>query len=1564
MSERSSAKYSTNLQSKTPAFSDELFPRKKQLTCAIKAKRSSGQYRPIPFRLPRLALFAVLVAVITVSHALAVPPSATTNAATNITSSGAVFNGTINPNGSTTNVYFEYGNTTSYGNFTGSANFSGTSSIAVQSTLSGANPNTTFHYRVVAGSSGGAAYGNDVSFTTLGNAPGATTNAATNVGSGSATLNGTVNPNGGATTTYFQFGLSTDYGATTSSSNVGSGISSVSVHADTGPIQPNQTFHYRAVATNNSGTTYGQDLTFVTSAMAPSATTDAATSVTSTSAQVNATVNPNGSTTSVYFQYGLTSSYGSQNTPANFSGTSPLPILAQMSGLNPSTTYHYRVVASNNGGTTYGGDMSFATSGSAPIATTNAATNITSSSAILNGTVNPNGGATTTYFQFGLSTDYGATTSSSNVGSGTSAVSFQTSTGAIQPGQTFHYRLVATNAAGTAYGNDLTFTTLNDAPYALTNAASNVAANSFQGNGTINPNGLSTTAYFQYGLTPNYTTSSPPGTFTGSANLSVFATLNTNIQPNTTYHYRVVASSSAGTTYGNDIVLTTPGGPTPSPTTTPTPIPTATVSSTPTATPSITPTATPIVQVFLSLHSLRTDAISNVANADVDDPLLPAPDETRLGASQPSAEKGLVADGVTPLLIEIDSLSAPAQSTTFNVIASVSSGSMKTGGPDLKTLHHPAGSAANFSTSGTVVLSSTHPTGFAYISAIRCEDVKEELSVNLTVQQSDAPSNIKQLSFEIRRPPVVLVHGFDSDKRTWSEEFLNALSESRHRSSSPGDNFVVPINYGVDPGSGDPKFRNRTGSFTSLAQDLDLVLSSQIETTQIAGTGAVGTYKDWALTRYDLICHSQGGVLARMLCTTNAKTAFGVYNEFISERNANRGRFRRIITIGSPQNGSRLSYYVSKLQTSLSGYSIPANLIAALGYLQEKFSPFGHDIGLINNAGYQVESEAKFHIIRGQINGGRTTGASGEIPPPCYWLVGLDEHYPLIFGPTIGSVVLPRGSDGVVDFESQTAAQPEGGVVSTVTIDVSHSGPEFLSGVPTNSTETGSPEVATEAIVYLDQTLIGPVLTFGSFRLPFLLGDSDRDAIDKVVPGTLRRDILSVSGGATLTGKQSGAAPPSTSLELGLTPDASEPFQGNAHWSVEVFGPRGVSTDGLTLQVDPADSTRATLYVDEGVEGDVIIYGNYFSTNGRLVFGTPVVAVSRPVGANLIGISIEPSTATVSVGDHFPFQIWGDYDNGERALLYEPVGDAAQYTSSNPLIVSVGTDNRFSADAVGTATVHVAFRGLTAESIVVVKDPLTSRLANIATRGNVGTGDNALIAGFIITGTQSKKIIVRGIGSSLPLADRLANPTLELRDSSGALLDSNDNWVDSPNKQAIIDSTVQPTNDLESAIVATLPANGSNYTAVLRGTNDGTGIGVVEAYDLDQTVDSKLANISTRGFVDTGDSAMIGGMIITGGTSTSVLVRAMGPSLTDAGVSNALQDPTLELYDGNGALITLNDNWRETQEGEILGTSIPPTDDRESAVLVTLPPGAYTAIVRGKDNSTGVALVEAYQLGN
>jgi len=261
---------------------------------------------------------------------------------------------------------------------------------------------------------------------------------------------------------------------------------------------------------------------------------------------------------------------------------------------------------------------------------------------------------------------------------------------------------------------------------------------------------------------------------------------------------------------------------------------------------------------------------------------------------------------------------------------------------------------------------------------------------------------------------------------------------------------------------------------------------------------------------------------------------------------------------------------------------------------------------------------------------------------------------------------------------------------------------------------------------------------------------------------------------------------------------------------------------------------------------------------------------------------------------------------------------------------------------------------------VVEGTGLSGLFGNISTRLRVDTGNNVLIGGFIVTGTQAKRVIVRAIGPSLSsfFSGVLTDPVLELRDSSGALIRSNDNWRN--DQEAEINATgIPPSNELESAIVATLPAGNSAYTAIVRGVNDGTGIGVVEVYDLDQAVDSRLANISTRGLVQTGDDVLIGGLIVLGQNSLRVIVRAIGPSLP---VTGALGNPTLELRDGNGVLVAANDDWRSDQEAEIIATTIPPTNDLESAIVRTLSPSSYTAIVRGVGNTTGVALVEGYGL--
>lgn len=264
---------------------------------------------------------------------------------------------------------------------------------------------------------------------------------------------------------------------------------------------------------------------------------------------------------------------------------------------------------------------------------------------------------------------------------------------------------------------------------------------------------------------------------------------------------------------------------------------------------------------------------------------------------------------------------------------------------------------------------------------------------------------------------------------------------------------------------------------------------------------------------------------------------------------------------------------------------------------------------------------------------------------------------------------------------------------------------------------------------------------------------------------------------------------------------------------------------------------------------------------------------------------------------------------------------------------------------------------------VIVFEPPRALALNISTRLQVQTGDNALIAGFIVTGTAGKKVLIRGIGPSLSAAGisgALQDPAIELRNSSGALVNGNNNWKDT--QQAAIEATgAAPSDPRESAFLITLGAG--SWTVVLRGVGNTSGVGLVEVYDLDSTSNSQLANISTRGVVQTGENVMIGGFIIGSGNGGARLaIRALGPSLSAAGVANPLADPTLTLRDGNGAVISFNDNWGDTNATEIHDAHIAPSNLAESAMIVTVAPGNYTAVVAGRNSGTGVGLVEVYNL--
>ncbi len=350
---------------------------------------------------------------------------------------------------------------------------------------------------------------------------------------------------------------------------------------------------------------------------------------------------------------------------------------------------------------------------------------------------------------------------------------------------------------------------------------------------------------------------------------------------------------------------------------------------------------------------------------------------------------------------------------------------------------------------------------------------------------------------------------------------------------------------------------------------------------------------------------------------------------------------------------------------------------------------------------------------------------------------------------------------------------------------------------------------------------------------------------------------------------------------------------------------------------------------------------------------------ASPAHQTITSTSVAPMFLVASVNDPMPHtqlpDMVGALQAGGNIVTTYPV------LSRYEQLIIPGDLHEFAYWDYPDATVKNASIAFLNAALAQVPASAPAQLLNISSRLQVQTGDRVLVAGFIINGAVPKKVIIRGLGPSLQGAGgALADPVLELHGAGGSLITTNDNWQDTQKSQ--IEATgIPPSSALESAIVATLPPG--PYTAVLSGKNGGIGVGLVEVYDLDATPGNSLANISTRGLVETGNNVIISGFIL-GGTlgDDTILVRALGPSLGGDGVANALADPILSVYNDEGTQVASNDNWQATQQRAIQDAGLAPTNPSEAALLITLPPGNYTALVAGVNGATGVGLIEVYDL--
>jgi len=393
--------------------------------------------------------------------------------------------------------------------------------------------------------------------------PSLSTTPASKITTTTATSGGVIADDGGSTITANGVCWGKTENPTIEGSKTNESVSSGQFVSNLTGLDAGTTYHVRAYATNVVGTSYGADMTFLTLGQAPSGLTQPPSNVTAVTATLNATVNPNDLSTTVTFEYGLTTSYGSTAaaSPSPVTGNTMVNVMAEISGLLPATTYHYRVKTVNSIGTTYSEDKTFTTAGIPPAATTSAATSKSTTGATLNGTVNANNTSTTVTFEYGTTTSYGQTvTASPSSVEGMTNTDVSASITGLTAGTSYHFRVKAVNSVGTTYGSDMTFTTEGLAPTATTLDATNKTSTGATLNASVNANMASTTVTFEYGTTTSYgqTVTASQSPVTGSSNTNVSANIS-GLSAGTTYHFRVKAVNSVGTTYGSDMTFTTAG---------------------------------------------------------------------------------------------------------------------------------------------------------------------------------------------------------------------------------------------------------------------------------------------------------------------------------------------------------------------------------------------------------------------------------------------------------------------------------------------------------------------------------------------------------------------------------------------------------------------------------------------------------------------------------------------------------------------------------------------------------------------------------------------------------------------------------------------------------------------------------------------------------------------------------------------------------------------------------------------------------------------------------------------
>jgi|GEM_PF-1146349 len=696
-------------------------------------------------------------------------------------------------------------------------------------------------------------------------------------------------------------------------------------------------------------------------------------------------------------------------------------------------------------------------------------------------------------------------------------------------------------------------------------------------------------------------------------------------------------------------------------------------------------------------------------------------------------------------------------------------------------------------------------------------------------------------------------------------------------------------------------------------------------------------------------------------CVNTDSSGPGSFAQAVSDANAHSESGPQTVAFAVPGSG------VHKIDLS-NGTIAVASFITIDGYTQPGASPNTLSVGdnaviliQLDGGGPAVTSQGHLALYGGDsiIRGLSFTGFNGPAP-------GLDFHYAAIYFsspfPEVNRRIKIEGNfiglepDGVTLRGNDFGIYTYGGNVNVI----GGSNPAQRNIISGNGTGFYSMGL---------QTVLGNY--FGTDASGLGQGYGNQVAINS---GTDIIGTAETGGGNVITGNGIGVyaagnttiqgnligprvdGNPSAGNGIGILAEGSGITIGgvdSGEGNVIAFNLTGTSVYDQSSILSNLFYDNASMDIDLGGDGQTPNdFGDRDSGANNLQNFPVITSIGRNPGETIVsgGLnSVGATTFTLQFFANDGASVPGQRLLGIRTVTTNTAGDASfQFvfsteTSPNEFITATATDPN------GNTSEFFPRNGLV-------------ELANISTRGYAGTGDDILIGGFVLnSGLAGRTFLIRALGPSLSVNGALLDPQIDLRASDGSLVWHNDNWRDSQ-EQEIMATGAAPADDHEAAMI--VPLQEQSYTVQVSGTNGGSGIATVEIYALgNASTDAKqFRNISTRGKVGVGDNVLIGGTIVQGSAAQRVIVRAIGPDLAATGVPDSLADPVLELRDAEGALLASNDNWRSNQEQEIIATGLAPQDDRDSAILATLVPTSYTAIVRGKNDAVGIALVEIYKL--